>query len=48
MGEQCIACSKKCKKVTKFAYILRRNAEEEILNAFESLLRKKQKKNSLT
>lgn len=44
MGEEFVSCSKKCKKVTKFAYMLRQNNEQEILRAFESMLRKKIKK----
>ncbi len=41
MGEEFVSCSKKCKKVTKFAYMLRQKNEKEILRAFESMLRKK-------
>jgi len=41
MGEEFVSCSKKCKKVTKFAYMLREKNEQEILRAFESMLRKK-------
>lgn len=48
MGEEFVSCSKKCKKVTKFAYMLRQNNEQEILRAFESMLRKKARKNSQT
>lgn len=44
MGEEFVSCSKKCKKVTKFAYMLRQNNEQEILRAFETMLRKKVKK----
>lgn len=44
MGEEFVSCSKKCKKVTKFAYMLKQNNEQEILRAFESMLRKKLKK----
>lgn len=44
MGEEFVSCSKKCKKVTKFAYMLRQNNEQEVLRAFESMLRKKFKK----
>lgn len=40
-GEEVFACSKKCKKVTKFAYILKRNNETEVMRAFETMLRKK-------
>jgi len=43
-GDTFVSCSKKCKKVTKFAYMIRKNNEEEILRAFESMLRKKMKK----
>jgi len=45
MGEEFVSCSKKCKKVTKFAYMLKQHNEQEILRAFESMLRKKIKKN---
>lgn len=38
-------CSKKCKKVAKFAYMLKKNNENEILKTFESMLRKKMQKN---
>jgi len=41
MGEEFVSCSKKCKKVTKFAYMLRQKNEHEILRAYESMLRKK-------
>ena len=44
MGEEFVSCSKKCRKVTKFAYMLRQKNEQEILRAFESMLRKKVKK----
>ena len=40
-GDEKVACSKKCKKVTKFAMMLKRNSEAEVLRAFESMLRKK-------
>lgn len=40
-----LACSKKCKKVAKFAYMLKKNNENEILKTFESMLRKKMQKN---
>lgn len=46
MGEEFVACSAKCKKVTKFAYMLRQQSEQEILRAFETMLRKKAKKQS--
>ena len=44
MGEEFVSCSKKCKRVTKFNYMLRENNEHEILRSFESMLRKKIKK----
>lgn len=47
MGEDFVSCSKKCKKVTKFAYMLRQNNEQEILRAFETMLRKKVKKQQI-
>lgn len=40
-----MACSKKCKKVAKFAYMLKKNNENDILKTFESMLRKKIQKN---
>jgi hypothetical protein len=40
-GDEKVACSKKCKKVTKFSIMLRRNSEAEVLRAFETMLRKK-------
>lgn len=40
-GNEMMACSKKCKKVAKFAYMLKKNNENEILKTFESMLRKK-------
>ena len=44
-GEEKITCSKKCKKVTKFAFMIRKEfSETEILRAFEIMLRKKQDK----
>jgi hypothetical protein len=46
-GDSFVSCSKKCKKVTKFAYMIRKNNEEEILRAFESMLRKKIKKQAV-
>jgi hypothetical protein len=45
-GTEKISCSKKCKKVAKFSYMLRRNNESEVLKAFESMLRKKMLKHS--
>jgi len=44
-GEEKITCSKKCKKVAKFSYMLKKNNENEVLKAFESMLRKKIVKN---
>lgn len=44
-GIEMLACSKKCKKIAKFAYILKKNNENEILKTFESMLRKKMQKN---
>ena len=40
-----MACSKKCKKVAKFAYMFKKNNENEIMKTFESMLRKKMQKN---
>lgn len=40
-----IACSKKCKKVAKFAFLLKKNSENQILKTFESMLRKRMQKN---
>jgi hypothetical protein len=40
-NEEKVACSKKCKKVTKFALMLKRKSEAEVLRAFEGMLRKK-------
>jgi len=40
-GNEMIACSKKCKKVAKFSYMLKKNNENDILKTFESMLRKK-------
>jgi hypothetical protein len=39
-----IACSKKCKKVAKFGFILKYGTENEALKAFESMMRKKMNK----
>ena len=36
-----IACSKKCKKVARFGYIMKHANENEVLKAFESMMRKK-------
>ena len=44
-GNEMQACSKKCKKVAKFAYMLKKNNETDILKTFESMLRKKMQKN---
>lgn len=44
-GEERVTCSKKCKKVAKFQYMLKRNNETEVLKAFETMLRKKILKN---
>jgi len=44
-GNEMMACSKKCKKVAKFAYMLKKNNESDILKTFESMLRKKMQKN---
>jgi hypothetical protein len=41
LGDEKVACSKKCKKVTKFSIMLRRSSEAEVLRAFENMLRKK-------
>ena len=40
-----MTCSKKCKKVAKFAYMLKKNNENDILKTFETMLRKKMQKN---
>lgn len=40
-----MACSKKCKKVTKFSYLLKQSSDQNILKTFESMLRKKIQKN---
>lgn len=47
-GEERITCSKKCKKVCKFAYMVKKGySENEIMRAFETMLRKKlDKRNS--
>jgi hypothetical protein len=44
-GNEMMACSKKCKKVAKFSYMLKKNNENDILKTFESMLRKKMQKN---
>lgn len=44
-GIEMIACSKKCKKVAKFAYLLKKNNENQILKTFETMLRKRMQKN---
>lgn len=40
-GEEMFACSKKCKKVAKFAFLLKKNNENQILKTFESMLKKR-------
>jgi hypothetical protein len=40
-GEDLVACSKKCQKVTKFSILLLANDESQILTAFETMLKKK-------
>ena len=40
-GEEKVACSKKCKKVSKFAWILKKATEAEVLREFEAMLRRK-------
>lgn len=42
--EEKIACSKKCKKVAKFGFVMRYGTENEVLKAFEGMMRKKMKK----
>lgn len=42
--EQKVACSKKCKKVAKFGSVLKQSTENEVLKAFESMMRKKMNK----
>ena len=44
-GLEMMTCSKKCKKVAKFAYMLKKNNENDILKTFETMLRKKMQKN---
>ena len=44
-GNNVMTCSKKCKKVAKFSYLLKQNNENQILKTFESMLRKKIQKN---
>jgi hypothetical protein len=44
-GEERSTCSKKCKKVAKFSFMLKKNNETEVLRAFESMLRKKMIRN---
>ena len=44
-GEEKVTCSKKCKKVAKFQYMLKKNNEADVLKAFETMLRKKIVKN---
>ena len=38
------ACSKKCKKVARFGFILKHGTENEGLKAFENMMRKKMTK----
>lgn len=38
-------CSKKCKKVAKFAYLLKKNNESIILKSFEQMLKKRVQRN---
>lgn len=45
-GEDLVACSKKCQKVTKFSILLLANDESQILTAFETMLKKKAQKNN--
>jgi hypothetical protein len=48
-GEQeKIACSKKCKKVAKFGFILKNGSENEAMKAFEGMLKKKMNKKQET
>jgi hypothetical protein len=44
--EDKISCSKKCKKVARFQYLLKKSNETEVLRAFESMLRKKMTKST--
>jgi hypothetical protein len=46
-GDEKVACSRKCKRVTKFAVLLKRNSEAEVLRAFETMLRKKSGKKNV-
>jgi hypothetical protein len=39
-----IACSKKCKKVAKFGFVLKHGTENEAMKAFEAMMRKKMSK----
>ena len=43
-SDEKIACSKKCKKVAKFGFVLKFGTESETLKAFESMMRKKMNK----
>jgi hypothetical protein len=43
-----LACSKKCKKVAKFGYILKNMSETETLKAFEGMMRKKMNKKKVS
>lgn len=40
-GVQMQTCSKKCKKVAKFAHLLKKNNESIILKSFEQMLKKR-------
>jgi hypothetical protein len=47
-GEDLVACSKKCQKVTKFSILIQTNDENKVLMAFEAMLKKKISKNGTT
>ena len=42
--EEKVACSKKCKKVAKFGFVLKLGSESEALRAFEKMMRTKMTK----
>jgi len=42
--EEKVACSKKCKKVAKFGFVLKLGSESESLRSFEKMMRKKMTK----
>jgi hypothetical protein len=42
--EEKVACSKKCKKVAKFGFVLKLGSENESLREFEKMMRKKMAK----